>query len=70
MSFLQAKHRFLQKTCYPAVRRPEDNTLVMVRDSVFVACEEDSDGPYVAKVTSLWEADNGEMMMGVLWYYR
>ncbi|XP_064599878.1 uncharacterized protein LOC135466369 [Liolophura sinensis] len=60
-----------ERPCYPAMRHI-DGDEVRAGDCVLLCSgPRKSDVPYVAKVTNLWEnADDGEMMMSLLWYYR
>lgn len=59
------------RKCYPAMRHAEGD-VVRVRDCILLKSgPKAKDLPYVAKVSALWEsAEDGEMMMSLLWYYR
>ncbi|KAL1448739.1 hypothetical protein MTO96_028171 [Rhipicephalus appendiculatus] len=59
------------RLCFPAMRHVEGD-VIRVRDCVLLRSgPRKIDLPFVAKVAALWEnADDGEMMMSLLWYYR
>uniref|UniRef100_A0A131XTM4 Putative vegetative cell wall protein gp1 n=1 Tax=Ixodes ricinus TaxID=34613 RepID=A0A131XTM4_IXORI len=59
------------RVCFPAMRHVEGD-VIRVRDCVLLRSgPRKIDLPFVAKVAALWEnADDGEMMMSLLWYYR
>lgn len=59
------------RLCFPAMRHTEGD-VIRVRDCVLLRSgPRKIDLPFVAKVAALWEnADDGEMMMSLLWYYR
>lgn len=59
------------RKCYPAMRHAQGD-VVRVRDCILLKSgPKAKDLPYVAKVSALWEnAEDGEMMMSLLWYYR
>lgn len=59
------------RKCYPAMRHTQGD-IVRMRDCILLKSgPKAKDLPFVAKVSSLWEnADDGEMMMSLLWYYR
>nr|XP_042895408.1 bromo adjacent homology domain-containing 1 protein [Parasteatoda tepidariorum] len=59
------------RLCYPSVQHKEGD-IINERDCVLLKSgPKETDLPYVAKVTALWEnPDDGEMMMSLLWYYR
>ncbi|ENN78496.1 hypothetical protein YQE_05039, partial [Dendroctonus ponderosae] len=67
---LQSDQTTLVK-CYPSMRHREGD-LIRPGDCVLLkAGPRKNDLPYVAKIASLWEnAEDGEMMMSLLWYYR
>lgn len=59
------------RLCFPAMRHVEGD-VIRVRDCVLLRSgPRKTDLPFVAKVSALWEgAEDGEMMMSLLWYYR
>lgn len=59
------------RLCFPAMRHIEGD-VIRVRDCVLLRSgPRKIDLPFVAKVAALWEnAEDGEMMMSLLWYYR
>ncbi|KAI9562380.1 hypothetical protein GHT06_013345 [Daphnia sinensis] len=59
------------RKCYPAMRHTQGD-IVRMRDCILLKSgPKAKDLPFVAKVSALWEnADDGEMMMSLLWYYR
>ncbi|XP_077521518.1 uncharacterized protein LOC144132753 isoform X2 [Amblyomma americanum] len=59
------------RLCFPAMRHVEGD-VIRVRDCVLLRSgPRKIDLPFVAKVAALWEnAEDGEMMMSLLWYYR
>lgn len=59
------------RKCYPAMRHTQGD-VVRVRDCILLKSgPKAKDLPFVAKVSALWEnAEDGEMMMSLLWYYR
>jgi hypothetical protein len=61
----------VMRKCYPAMRHTQGD-IVRMRDCILLKSgPKAKDLPFVAKVSSLWEnADDGEMMMSLLWYYR
>jgi hypothetical protein len=61
----------VMRKCYPAMRHTQGD-IVRMRDCILLKSGPKArDLPFVAKVSSLWEnADDGEMMMSLLWYYR
>jgi len=59
------------RTCYRSMKHQEGD-VIRVGDSVLLKQgkgEGKNNAPFVAKITALWEAPDGEMMMTVLWYY-
>lgn len=69
--FLNSDDPPVARTCYPAMRHSEGDT-IRPRDCVLLrAGSKRAELPYVAKVAHLWEnPEDGEMMMSLLWYYR
>ncbi|KXJ73121.1 hypothetical protein RP20_CCG016471 [Aedes albopictus] len=69
--FLNSDDPPVLRTCYPAMRHSEGDT-IRPRDCVLLrAGSKRAELPYVAKVAHLWEnPEDGEMMMSLLWYYR
>lgn len=59
------------RKCYPAMSHAQGD-VVRMRDCILLKSgTRPKDLPFVAKVSALWEnADDGEMMMSLLWYYR
>ena len=58
------------RKCYPAMRHTEGD-VVRTRDCILLKSgPKAKDLPFVAKVAQLFAADDGEMMMSLLWYYR
>ena len=59
------------RKCYPAMRHSQGD-VVRMRDCILLKSgPKAKDLPFVAKVSALWEnAEDGEMMMSLLWYYR
>lgn len=51
--------------------RHAEGDIISPRDCVLLkAGPRKIDLPFVAKVAALWEDEDGEMMMSLLWYYR
>ncbi|CAH1791380.1 unnamed protein product [Owenia fusiformis] len=61
----------LERKCYPSIRHI-DGDIIRVRDCVLIKSGPlKTDVPFVAKISALFEnPDDGEMMMGTMWYYR
>lgn len=57
--------------CYPAIKHVEGD-VIQVRDSVLLRSgAKKTDLPYIAKICSFWkDAETGNIMMSLLWYYR
>ncbi|CAH0561399.1 unnamed protein product [Brassicogethes aeneus] len=69
--FINSDETIVTRTCYPAMRHTSGDILEP-RDCVLLkAGPRKNDLPFVAKIAALWEnAEDGEMMMSLLWYYR
>lgn len=59
------------RRCYRAMKHKQGD-IVQTRDCILLKSgPKAKDLPFVAKVSALWEnAEDGEMMMSLLWYYR
>ncbi|XP_014668702.1 PREDICTED: uncharacterized protein LOC106809976 [Priapulus caudatus] len=59
------------RQCYEAIRH-EEGDVIRVRDCVLLRSGfRKKDLPFVAKISAFYEnPDDGEIMMGLLWYYR
>ncbi|XP_035670715.1 uncharacterized protein LOC118412143 isoform X1 [Branchiostoma floridae] len=69
MVFSAVQGKPVRRVCYRGMCREED--LIQERDTVLLKSgPRKKDLPFVAKVTALWEDQDGEMMMSLLWYYR
>lgn len=63
-------HNALVRVCYPLMRHSEGDE-IRPRDCVLLKSgPRVIDLPFVAKVGSLWQTTEGDLMISLLWYYR
>ncbi|XP_075588053.1 uncharacterized protein LOC124493410 [Dermatophagoides farinae] len=68
--FINNDEQSYRRKCYPAIKHNEGE-IIRPGDCVLLKSgPRKTDLPFVAKITSLWESPEREMMMSLLWYYR
>ncbi|KAI1287708.1 Bromo adjacent homology domain-containing 1 protein [Halotydeus destructor] len=60
----------VMKNCFSGIKHIEGD-LIKIGDCVLLRSgPRKNDLPFVAKISSFWESEDGDMMMSLLWYYR
>ncbi|XP_075681357.1 uncharacterized protein LOC113797865 [Dermatophagoides pteronyssinus] len=68
--FINNDEQSYRRKCYPAIKHNEGETIRPGDCVLLKSGPRKTDLPFVAKITSLWESPEKEMMMSLLWYYR